>query len=100
MKRQLCWKCQNTNAVKCEWFEDDTKYPDYVKVEDGVICECEHFCKIAKCHSLYWAENADKDALVGLIAQVFGKHKRTIYRNYDFFLAKYKNLLTNKNKQV
>ena len=91
---QLCWKCKKTNSIDCEWFNDCSKYPEYVKVKYGVIVECKNFEReqINKKNSILGKEKS-----VQILSSVFNKSRRTIYRRYDWFLSEYRKL---KDKEI
>ena len=89
MKRQLCWKCQNTNKYKCEWFDDCSKYPKYVTVENGIICKCDKFSEM-KPPVVCWQNWGNRENFYKTLAEHFGVTKRTITRKFQFYFAKYK----------
>ena len=89
MKRQLCWKCKNTNKYKCEWFADCSKYPKYVTVENGIICKCDKFSEMKPLVD-EWQNYGNKEILYKAMAEHFGVSRRTITRSFQFYFAKYK----------
>ena len=96
-KTQLCWDCKNTNCTKCEWFADSTKYPDYVKVENGFICQCERFCKIDECEfNPFYLENYSKSRIYCELQKQFNVSQRTIVKHYNELIKKFKEIYLNK----
>lgn len=79
---QLCWKCKNAYADKCEWFSTH-KHPDFVKVnKQGFIIECSNFKSEKNCD----AKNCTA------IAKEMGIHLRTFMRHKETYLKEYEQM--------
>ena len=82
--KQLCWNCKNTNRFKCEWFEDCSKFPDYVKTTYNKHTRYEYIIACDKYEPIdckYFKSLTNRE-----IALVLGISERCFYRHKQKYL--------------
>lgn len=77
--KQLCWNCKNTNKFKCEWFDDCSKFPNYVQTKYSDVTKYTYIIACQKYEPLDFKKF--KTLTNKEIAKIFDISERRFYRH-------------------